>query len=93
MKVRIKINVENVHVDEVVEGDSDAAIAAELRRQLEARSPFMVRLVLGTMSDQALWRKVVEMHNHRHRTNEPTPNTAAEFLAFGERVGYVERLA
>ena len=92
MKIHLKLDVQNVQVDEVVEADSEEAINHELRRRLEARAPFMVRLVLGTMTDPALWRKIVDLHNQRTGAREPAPTTAAEFLAFGERAGYVERL-
>jgi hypothetical protein len=92
MKVRVQVNVANINVDEVVEGASDAEVVSQLRRKLEARAGFLQRLVIKALPDPALWAKVVEHHNEHHGTQEPAPNSAAEFLAFGERAGYITRL-
>lgn len=92
MKVRIQVKVDRVQVDEVVEGSSEADIARKMRREVEARAPFLVRLAIRAMDDRSLWRRVVEMHNRKFGVQEPFPDTAAEFIAFGERNGYVTRL-
>jgi hypothetical protein len=92
MKVRVQVDADGIRVDEVVEGSSEEEIARQLRGRVEARAPFLVRMALRTMDDQALWRKIVEMHNKRTGAAEPVPATAGEFLAFGERAGYATRL-
>lgn len=92
MKVRVRVEVGGVRVDETLEGRDEEEIARKLRAELERRAPFAARLVLRTMDDRALWRKVVEMHNNRAGGAEPVPASAREFLAFAERAGYVTRL-
>src|SRR5437773_1900553 len=92
MRVRVQLKIDKVQVDEVVEGRSEADITRQLRAGLEARAPFLVRLALRTMDDRTLWRRVVELHNRKFGAAEPSPATAAEFIAFGERNGYVTRL-
>ena len=92
MKVRIQVNEGQISVDEMVQGADEEEIVREVRRQVEARAPFGVKLVLRTMDDRALWRRVVEGYNQRHGASEPAPTTAGEFLRFAERVGYATRL-
>jgi hypothetical protein len=93
MKVRIQVNVSGLQVDEVVEGAAPDDIVKQLRKKVEARANFVQRLALRAMPDTALWARVVEMHNKQAGTHEPAPATAEEFLAFGERAGYLTRLA
>jgi hypothetical protein len=92
MKVRVTVDVQSVHVDEVIEGASGEEVVRRLRRELEARASWLVRMALRGMDDPALWRKIVQMHNERSGSTEPPPESAAEFLAFAERAGYVTRL-
>ncbi len=92
MRVRVRVNVGGVSVDEVVEGATEEEVTARMRSGLESRAPFLVKMALRGMDDRALWRKVAEMHNSRTGEREPAPASAAEFLAFGERAGYVTRL-
>lgn len=92
MRVRVKVDIEKVHVDEVVEAPDEEGVVRELRNRLAARAPFAVKLALRAMSDQALWRRVVEMHNKAAGAQEPVPTDAREFLAFAERAGYVTRV-
>jgi hypothetical protein len=89
MKVRVRVNVANVNVDETVEGASEEELVAKVRREVEARAPFLARVAIRAMDDRALWRRVVEAHNSRTGAGEPAPDTAREFLEFGERAGYV----
>jgi hypothetical protein len=93
MKVRVKIDIGSVRVDQTVEGATAEDIVRTLRKELEARAPFLVRPVIRAMDDRALWRKIVELHNSKFHATEPVPQSAEEFLQFGERTGYVTRLA
>jgi hypothetical protein len=92
MKIRIKINHAPIHVDEVLEGESEDELFRQFREQAASRAPFLLKMALKTMSDGVIRQKVVEGYNHKFGASEPIPATAQEFIAFGERSGFVERI-
>ncbi len=92
MKIRVTINVEPIHIDEVIEASSEDEILQKFRRGAEKRAPLLVKLAMRSMSDEALLRQIVQSYNHKFEANEPIPSTAKEFIAFGERVGFFTRL-
>jgi hypothetical protein len=62
------------------------------RKQVESKVSFAIKLVLKTLDDQSFFKRVVETHNKKFGAQESAPSTAEQFLAFGERAGYVTRL-
>lgn len=92
MKIRVTINEGPLHIDEVIEGASEDDLFHKFREGAASRAPFLVKMAMKSMSDQAIRQKVVESYNHKFKASEPVPSTAKEFIAFGERVGFVTRV-
>jgi hypothetical protein len=92
MKVRVTINQAPIVLDEIVEGRSEEELFQKFRDAATAQAPFMIKLAMKTMSDQALRKQVIESYNYKFKANEPIPADAREFIAFGERAGFVKRL-
>jgi len=92
MKYRVQVDMNQVHVDEVVEGETAEDVARGMRQQVEARAPFLVKMALHGMDDRTLWRRLVELHNSKRGASEAVPTTAEELLQFGERAGYLTRV-
>ena len=91
MKVRVKINVANIHLDEVIEGASEDAIVSQLRKLLEKRANFAQRLIYsGQATPTRRWARLETYE--KFGAQEPSPRTASQFFAFGERAGYLTRL-
>lgn len=92
MKVRVKVDIESMSIDEVIEGSNESEVVKKMRDELTKRANFAQRLVLRALPDQTLWAKIVDMHNTKRGDSERAPTTPAQFLAFGERAGYVTKL-
>ena len=92
MKIRVTINEGPIQVDEVLEGASEDELFGKFRQGATARAPFLLKMAMKTMSDDALRQKVVESYNHKFRATEPLASTATEFIAFGERAGFITRI-
>ncbi|HEX8464526.1 MAG TPA: hypothetical protein VF627_07895 [Abditibacterium sp.] len=92
MKIRVTINQKPIQFDEILEADSDEALFRKLRETAAARAPFLVRMAMKSLSDNAIRQQIVERYNQKFGKSEPIPTSATEFLAFGERAGFVQRL-
>lgn len=92
MKIRVTIHQDPIHVDEIIEGSSEDDLFRKFREGATSRAPFFLKMAMKSMSDQALRQKMVEGYNHKFKVNESIPTTAQEFIAFGERVGFVTRV-
>jgi len=91
-KVRVQVSEGEIHVDQVIEGATDEEVVAGLRDELIRKAGFLKGAVIRAIPEEALWGRIVEAYNSRHGKSEPPPQTASDFLAFGERAGYVTRL-
>jgi hypothetical protein len=92
MKIRVTINEAPIHIDEVIEGSSEEELFQVLRKGATSRAPLLLKMAIKTISDAAIRQQVVASYNHKFKANEPVPSTAKEFIAFGERAGFVTRL-
>lgn len=93
MRYRIAITEGSFSVDETLDGATEAEIAAEFRRRVERRAPWAIRLVMKALDDRAFWARIVQAHNRQAAAAEPAPCNAREFLEFGVRTGYAQRLS
>jgi hypothetical protein len=92
MKIRVTINEGPIKLDEVFEGSSDEELFRKFKDGAAARAPFVIKMAMKGMSDKALCQQVVESYNHKFGTKEPVPSCAQEFIAFGERAGFLKRI-
>lgn len=92
MKIRVTINQAPIHIDEVIEGVSEDDLFQKLRAGAASRAPLLLRMAMKSMSDQTIRQQVVASYNQKFKAQEPVPTTAKEFIAFGERAGFVTRL-
>lgn len=92
MKIRVTINEGPISIDEVLEGTSEDDLFRQFREGAASRAPFLLKMALKTMSDQALRQQVVAAYNQKFKANEPVPSSAKQFIAFGERAGFVTRV-
>ncbi|MBW3635460.1 MAG: hypothetical protein KY445_03205 [Armatimonadetes bacterium] len=93
MKIRVTIHLDPIHIDEILEGATEDDLFRKFREEAASRAPFFIKMALKTMSDQTIREKVVESYNHKFKAREPVPANAKEFIAFGERVGFVTRVS
>ena len=91
MKIRISIT-EPIRIDETIEGDSDDELFQKFRAGATSRAPLLLKMALKTMSDQSLRAQIIGAYNQKFKAQEPVPLSASEFIAFGERAGFVTRL-
>jgi hypothetical protein len=92
MKIRVTIKQGPIDIDEVIEGNTEDEIFHKFRQGAVARAPFLLKMAIEGMSDQAIRQQVVASYNNKFKANEPIPSTAKEFIAFGERAGFVKQL-
>ena len=85
MKVRIQFG----GVDEVVEARDANEMLKMARAEAAKRAPFLLRGVVRAMSDQQFLAEAVKRANATTGDNDPAPQTAQEFLEWGEKRGYV----
>ena len=88
MKVRVTFEMGDKKVDEVV----DAASADDLLTQAKARVARELGwrgMFLSAMTPLKFAQTAVGMYNERFKTAHPLPQTADEFLRFGEQTGNI----
>lgn len=92
MKIHVTINQAPIHVDETLEGASEDELFQKLRAGAASRAPLLLRMAMKSMNDQAIRQQVVATYNQKFKAQEPVPTTAKEFIAFGERAGFITRI-
>ena len=85
MKVRVEIKGSR----EEFEAADAAALLKTAKEQAARRAPMMLRPLVKAMSDMTFAAEVVKRHNAAKGTNDPTPKTPDDFLAWGRERGYV----
>ena len=92
MKVKVAFEMGDRKIDEVV----DAVSAEDLLVQAKTRVAKELGwrgMVLNAMTPLKFAQTAVSMYNDRFKTTHPMPQTAEEFLRFGEQTGNLTVLA
>lgn len=92
MKFHVNIQTQQVVVNETIEGENEDQIWQKARREMEKRSPFLVRTALKLMGDRTIWEKITEYINEKQNLEEPVPDNARQFIELGVRTGYITRV-
>ncbi|GEM46869.1 hypothetical protein [Deinococcus cellulosilyticus] len=92
MKFHVNIQTRQVVVNETIEGENEEQIWRQARKEIEQRSPFLVRSAIKLMGDRSIWERITEYVNEKNGLQEPVPTNAREFIEMGVRSGYITRL-
>ncbi len=91
MKVRVKIAIAGRSIDEIITALNADDLLAEAKQRV-ARDMGWKGMFLNAMGPLQFAQTAVRMYNENYKTDYPLPQTAEEFVAFGEKTGNLEVL-
>jgi hypothetical protein len=87
MQVHVKINQENIKVDETFNGATADAIVGQVKARVAKEVPFFMRPMVNGMSNLTFAQEVVKRYNSNTNQNLPSPKTCDEFITMAQEQG------
>jgi len=88
MKVYVKINQGNIHIDEAFMGATADEIVGKMKARVAKELNFFMRQALNALSNLAFAQEVVKQLNEKQRLDLPIPSSCDEFLRQAQEQGY-----
>ena len=88
MKAHVKVNMQNVNVDETFEGATADEIVGKMKARIAKEVPFFMRPIVNGFSNLGFAQEVVKRYNGNSKQNLPIPNSCDEFLTLAQEQGF-----
>jgi hypothetical protein len=86
MKVRVKLSIEDCHIDETIEAANLEAFMSTVRDRV-AKEMGWKGLLLKVLTPLQFAQESVKRYNEAYAKNQPLPQSLEEFLEFGQATG------
>ncbi len=89
MKVHIHVSHSLIKVDETVQAKTAEEIVTIVKGKVHDKSPFAMKLLLRSMSNQMFMQEIVKRYNSEVKPPKPLPipTNADEFLKIATEIG------
>jgi hypothetical protein len=91
VKVRITVDVDGRHIDQMLEAATPDQLLAEAKRQVE-RELGWKGLMIKALTPLQFAQLVARLYNEGEEMPYPAPQTSEEFIEFGQATGHLEVL-
>ena len=88
MKVRIQLDIEEKHIDEVVEAPDAEGVLRTVQDKV-AKALGWKGLLIRALTPLQFAQEAVKRYNEAKVKNHPLPTNVDEFVEFGKAIGYL----
>ena len=86
----MKVHITFGDINETIEGHDAGDVLRKAKIEAARRAPFLVRSVISNMSDLGFAAEAVKRANAEEKRDDPTPQSAQEFLDWAAERGYMK---
>lgn len=92
MRVRARVNMPGMAIDEVFSGKTAEEVVVALRSFAARKAPFLARPIISSMPPLKLAAEATRLYNQETGKQVPPPASCEAFLAAGVAEGFFEML-